>query len=160
MYILQHFSYLGLFSLRLQRCGLQYMQCWEQTQSCMYRQAKSWEYSVLPTLLHDGALSGFDLCPISHSKTSSLGKEKAMDATAVHTAKMSSQDFSVYLFISVHNERESQRCETPPSGLSSQRASPPVAPSYAIAALLCSICMIIVIRIKHGAIIRKREDSK
>lgn len=29
-----------------------------------------------------------------------------MDVTAVHTAKLSSQDFSVYLFISVHNERE------------------------------------------------------
>ncbi len=76
-----------------------------------------------------------------------------MDATEVHAAKMSSQDFSVYLFISVHNERESQRCETPPSDLSSQRASPPEAPSYATAAPLCSICMIIVIIIKHGTII-------
>lgn len=48
-----------------------------------------------------------------------------MDVTALNAAKLSSEDFSVYFFISVHNK--SQRCETPPSGLSSLNASSPVA---------------------------------
>lgn len=133
-----------------------------QTQACMYRQARSREYTMLPILLHDGALSGFDL---SYSKTSSLKKrrkkkKKCYGRNSSACCQVELTGFFCLFIYLFHNERESKVWNSSIWSLITQRASPPVALSYAIAALCCSICMIIVIMIKHRAIIWKREGSK
>lgn len=132
-----------------------------QTQACMYTQARSREYTMLPTLLHDGALSALTSPipkPLAWKKKKRKKKCYGRNSSACCQVELTGF-FCLFIYL-FHNERESKVWNSSIWSLITQRASPPVALSYAIAALRCSICMIIVIMIKHRAIIWKREGSK